>query len=491
VHPFWPIVAALPFFGRSALPDQRALEKALRESVAVACPSTALVIDPDLTRAALEFANAVRAGRAPVSGPALAFFAGIESYEPSTAAGIAKVSPPANADRAVGDLFSRACRFNRAGVAAALLPGKEAVVAVLTAPHATELNRLPGQVQPGTALEIDATLPPDLSAPRLFLLRPTGAVEEQRVSAEGRRVHGTVTLAARGEYTIELLATGAGGPQVTAIRRVFAGVFPPDSPPKEEPRTDTGIAAVDRAIARLRAAHGLPAVVRDPALDRVAEGHSREMARTHTFAHVLPSDGGMGDRLRKAKYAFQVAGENIGLSVDALTAHEAVESSPAHLSNLLDPHYRRLGLGAVVGISPDGAEGVYLTEVLALPVEQSPNPEVEVARLLQQKRHTLRLAPLKRDPALDALATQQVRALVSAGELSPRVQRNVVEEALRLKPKLQSVVTEAFVGSGVRATDESRNVAEREWTMFGVGAVYANSDVYGAGRLWVLLVYAR
>ena len=42
-----------------------------------------------------------------------------------------------------------------------------------------------------------------------------------------------------------------------------------------------------------------------------------------------------------------------------------------------------------------------------------------------------------------------------------------------------------------RATDASRNVAEREWTRFGVGAVYANSDVYGAGRLWVLLVYAR
>ena len=37
----------------------------------------------------------------------------------------------------------------------------------------------------------------------------------------------------------------------------------------------------------------------------------------------------------------------------------------------------------------------------------------------------------------------------------------------------------------------SRNVAERQWTRFGVGAVYASSDVYGAGRLWVLLVYAR
>ena len=199
----------------------------------------------------------------------------------------------------------------------------------------------------------------------------------------------------------------------------------------------------------------------------------------------------MGDRLRKAGYAYQVAGENIALSVDALSAHEAVASSPAHLANLLDPHYRRLGLGSVVGTSPDGGEEVYLTEVLALPIEQSTDPEGEVARLLQDKRRKLRLAPLTRDPGLDALATQQVRALVSAGELSPRVQRTLVEEALRSQPRLRGAVAEAFVGSGTRATDASRNVAEREWTRFGVGAVYANSDVYGAGRLWVLLVYAR
>src|SRR5207237_10643396 len=189
-------------------------------------------------------------------------------------------------------------------------------------------------------------------------------------------------------------------------------------PPKEGPRGETGPAGVEHAIARLRAAHGLPALVRDPAPDRVAEGHSREMARTRTFAHVLPSDGSMADRLRKARYAYQVAGENIGLSIDALTAHEAVVSSPAHLANLLDPHYRRLGLGSASGRTPDGGEGVYLTQVLATPLETSADPEGEVARFLQRKRKTLGLKPLARDRALDELATRQVRALMSAGQPS-------------------------------------------------------------------------
>src|SRR5438067_3502650 len=61
---------------------------------------------------------------------------------------------------------------------------------------------------------------------------------------------------------------------------------------------------------------------------------------------------------------------------------------------------------------------------LASPIEQAADPEGEVARLLQQKRRTLRLAPLTRDPALDALANQQVRALASSGELSPGLQRD-------------------------------------------------------------------
>ncbi len=340
-------------------------------------------------------------------------------------------------------------------------------------------------------VEVDATLSPSLSSPRLFVLAPGGRTEEQPVSVDGRRLRARVTLAARGEHTLEVLASGPGGPEVVAIRRIFVGVEPPGSPPPEQPRTDTGLAAVEHAIGRLRAARGLPALQRDPALDGVAEGHSREMARTRTFAHVLPEDGSMTDRLRKAGYAYRSAGENIGLSVDPLAAHDAIASSPAHLANLLDPHHRRLGLGIANGTSPDGSEGVYLTEVLAAPIEQSRDPEGEVARLLQQKRRSLGLKPLARDARLDAIASREVRALASGGELSRDLQRQVVDEALRSQPRLRSAIAEAFVGSGASATGSSPNLASPAWTRLGVGAIYASSDTYGAGRLWVLLLYAR
>ena len=84
-----------------------------------------------------------------------------------------------------------------------------------------------------------------------------------------------------------------------------------------------------------------------------------------------------------------------------------------------------------------------------------------------------------------------MRALASGGELSRELQRAVVDEALRSHPRLRSAITEAYVGSGAAATGSSPNAASPTWTRLGVGAVYASSDTYGAGRLWVLLVYAR
>ena len=485
------VAAALSLPAHAALPGQRALEAALRDAVAGSCPSLTFAVDPDLTRAAQAFVAAAQAGRAPVSGGALGFYAALESCEPSPVSGIAKVSPPSRADRADGDLFGRECRFNRAGVAAAALPGNEALVALVTAAHSTDLLPIPGRLQPGAIVEVDATLSPSLSSPRLFVLAPDARTQEPPVSVDGRRLRASVALLSGGEYTLELLATGPGGPEVAAIRRIFVGVAPPTSPPAEMPRTETGVAAVEHAIGRLRAAHGLPALQRDPALDRVAEGHSREMARTRTFAHVLSSDGSMGDRLRKAGYAYQSAGENIGLSVDPLAAHEAIAASPAHLKNLLDPHHRRVGLGIARGTSPDGAEGVYLTEVLAAPIEASRDPEGEVARLLQEKRRSAGLKPLARDARLDAIAAREVRALASGGELSRDLQRSVVDEALKSQPRLRSAIAEAYVGSGAAATGSSPNAVSPAWTRVGVGAVYATSETYGAGRLWVLLVYAR
>jgi uncharacterized protein YkwD len=275
---------------------------------------------------------------------------------------------------------------------------------------------------------------------------------------------------------------------VVALRRIFAGVAPPSSPPPER-AGGTGLDAVENAISRLRAGRGLPKLTRDPQLDAVAAGHSKEMARTRTFAHVLESDGSLTDRLRKTGYAYRSAGENIGLSEDAATAHEAVAGSPAHLANLLDPRHRRLGLGAVRGRTPDGEEALYLTEVLAAPIVGTADPAADVEAALRSERRRRGLPMPEHDVALSEVARKQIRALALADALA--VPADVVAKALDSDPSLQSAVAELFVGSAPDETLSSKALGERRWTRLGVGAMYASSKKYGPGRLWVLILYGN
>jgi len=471
-----------------ALVPQRQLEATLLEALTAACPRQKITFDADLTRACRAFADAARAGRSPVSGSAAAFYASIESSEPSPIAGVATVESGWRAGRAVEALFPRSCRFDRIGVAAAELPGRGAVVCALSAQHETDLRRIPGIVEELDTVIVSGRLARDLSQPRLFVTHPTGEVEEIGLTASGGEFSTRVQLRETGEHSLEILAQGPGGPQVAALRRVFAGVKPPSAPPPEV-KLAPGLRGVEAAIAQLRASRGLRALRRDPELDEVAEGHCREMARLKTFAHVLPSDGALGDRLRARGYAYASAAENIGLSEEAASAHEAIVGSPAHLANLLDPRHRRLGLGQFRGPTPDGGEGVYLTEVFAAPIVSTPDPAAEVARLVSAERRKRGLPALARDAALDQVAAREVAAAASFGVL--KLPDDPAGSALEQRGDLRSAVAEIFVGTAPEDAVRSRNLAEASWKRLGVGAIYASSKTYGAGRLWVVLLYGR
>ncbi|GAC1606786.1 MAG: hypothetical protein NVS4B10_21380 [Myxococcales bacterium] len=474
----------------AGLPGQGQLEASLRQAVSATCPGHPFAVDPDLGRAAIAYATAVRDGRASEGQAALAFFASLEAADPSTSGGVATVAPPGNADRGLGDLLPNSCRFTHAGVAAALLPSGKAVVAVLAAEREVELERIPGQVEPGAAVRIAGRVREGLSATRLYVQGPNGAVEETALPlSRDRRFSGEAVLRAKGEYAVEVLADGAGGPEVIALRRVFAGAAKPMAPPRRVAPRGKGLASVAESIGALRASRGLPPLVRDRALDAVAEVHSRAMASSRTFAHVLPGDGALADRLRAAGYAYRSAGENIGLADTAGAAHEAVALSPAHLANLLDPRYRRLGLGAIRGVSPDGGEAIYLTEVLAAPIG-SKDPRADVLRLLAAERKKHRLVALESDPILDAIALSEVRA-ISLGHSDLKTYGAATKRALAENVSLRSAAADLVVAAAAEEAVSSKNVLEPAWTHVGVGAIYASSKEFGAGRLWVLILYGR
>jgi uncharacterized protein YkwD len=85
----------------------------------------------------------------------------------------------------------------------------------------------------------------------------------------------------------------------------------------------------------------------DPAMTAVAEAHARDMFLRHYFSHLTPEGLTAGDRLEKGRVYFTVAGENIAYAPDLMTAHEGLMNSPGHRQNILDPSFRRIGIGII------------------------------------------------------------------------------------------------------------------------------------------------
>ena len=473
---------------------QRKLESALLESARASCPKNTIRLDPDLSRAARRYTEDAKMTSGAPESSGLAFYASLESVDPAPTGGVATVDNPLQADRAVGDLLPKSCHYNVAGVASGRTASGHGVVAVLTAQRSVQLIAMPSRVPPDTVIHLEGSLSAGLEQPRLYHLLPGATVEETPIPEDAAAHFALdIPLQQKGEHSIELLADGRGGPEVIALRRIFVGVEPPAGPPvassDAEPERGDALPQVEHAIARLRAAHGLPALERDKALDAIALEHSRNMARTRTFAHVLRVDGSLGDRLVKAGYANHFAGENIGLADDPLEAHKAIEGSPAHLMNLLDPRHSRLGLGAVPGTSPDGEPAVYLTEVLSQPIISSKDPAGEVVRIISAERKRRKLPPLIRDPRLDELAQTRIRKLAAAG--GELIEPDIASLALAKISTIASAAAEQLVVGAPEDVKISKDVTDKRWAVLGVGAVYASSKEYGPDRLWLLLVYAR
>jgi uncharacterized protein YkwD len=101
-----------------------------------------------------------------------------------------------------------------------------------------------------------------------------------------------------------------------------------------------------------RAAQGLPPLQFDPALNAIARAHAQDMAQRSYFGHNTPEGVSPFDRMDRAHYQYGYAGENIALDRNVGAAANALWHSPEHRENILETHYSKVGIGAV--LSPDG-----------------------------------------------------------------------------------------------------------------------------------------
>jgi uncharacterized protein YkwD len=94
---------------------------------------------------------------------------------------------------------------------------------------------------------------------------------------------------------------------------------------------------------------GLAKLELDATLMKLAGEKSLDMVRFNYFGHYSKRFGTIYDQLDRAQFQYQVAAENLIGAPNLIRAAQTVFSSPAHRSNILNPHFRRIGIGIVRG----------------------------------------------------------------------------------------------------------------------------------------------
>lgn len=84
-------------------------------------------------------------------------------------------------------------------------------------------------------------------------------------------------------------------------------------------------------------------------LREAARIHGEDMFQRGYFAHISPDGDNPFDRLAKLGINYLTAGENLAFAPSVDLAHDGLMNSPGHRANILNPAYKKVGIGVIDG----------------------------------------------------------------------------------------------------------------------------------------------
>jgi len=146
-------------------------------------------------------------------------------------------------------------------------------------------------------------------------------------------------------------AAAKPGPRCKPTTTAAVSALPRQAPTRRLAR------AVICVINQRRAARGLRRLRLNPRLSKAAVWHSHDMVHRKYFAHVSRSGHDIVDRLRRTRYIRRgfswMVGENLAWGSGSRGAPREIVAawmgSPPHRRNMLNPRYREIGIGVLVG----------------------------------------------------------------------------------------------------------------------------------------------
>jgi len=128
--------------------------------------------------------------------------------------------------------------------------------------------------------------------------------------------------------------SGRTRPALMLVLMALLGVALTACGPSAEDTNTTGLNEV-------RAAVGLGELVRSPELDVKAKAQADLMARQGTVFHSSNLASGVSG-------GWTAIGENVALAGSVDDAQRALEASPGHYANMVNPAYNHVGIGVTV-----------------------------------------------------------------------------------------------------------------------------------------------
>lgn len=139
-------------------------------------------------------------------------------------------------------------------------------------------------------------------------------------------------------------------------------------------RTTTFGASIATAVLtdltnQVRKEHDLPPLVRNSLLDNAAEMKKEDMLSRHYFAHDTPEGVSPWHWITKSGYHFSYAGENLAFNFSNSQAIiDAWLNSPKHRDNILNRHYRDIGV-SVVRLATSSSPLFFTVQMFGAPAE--------------------------------------------------------------------------------------------------------------------------
>lgn len=104
---------------------------------------------------------------------------------------------------------------------------------------------------------------------------------------------------------------------------------------------------------------GLSPLVADQSLTRLARLKSRDMIEKDYFSHTSPTYGTPFDMMKEAGVKYMTAGENLAGDSTVERAHTGLMNSEGHRRNILNPSFKKIGIGIIEG----GPYGLMFTQM--------------------------------------------------------------------------------------------------------------------------------